>query len=463
MMTDEELFRRLAEVTGQILDQPELLAEWTRDWWPIAARLAINEETLPAFAVVPESVEEVAAVVKIAAEAGRIVITKGGGSGLVGALEPRAGAILIDTRGLNVIEAVDPLNETVRVDAGVHGGELEIRLNEQGYTLAHDPESLHLSTVGGWVSTRASGHFSTKYGGIEDLIAAIDVVLPDGTVARSRPIPRHGAGPRWWELFIGAEGALGIITGATLRVRPLPEEIRFRALGMPSYEVGLEAIRALLQRGIVPAAIRLYDANATADFAEHTHHINAENLLVLVFDGPPEIVEVEERLALGALVSAGGRDLGAEPAIAWFDSRHAIDWIIDGNEAEGAIADLIDVCAPWAVLPRVIAAGRAALHQRVAETRHHSTHFYRGGAEVSFVFFVREESDEQAMEVYRRAYAAVMRAILDAGGSIVHHSGIGQARLPWVQEEIGEGMPFLQAIKRAVDPDNRFNPGRFGG
>ncbi len=460
VMTDERLFERLAPVTGVVLDQPELLAEWARDWWPLSARLEIDEAELPSFAVIPDTADEVASVVKLAAIAGRSIILRGGGSNTVGALEPHAGAILIDLRGLNVIDPVDEINGTVLVDAGVFGGELEARLNEQGYTLGHYPRSLHLSTAGGWIATRASGSFSTKYGGIEDLLVGLDVVLAAGSIVRARDASMRSAGPRWIDLFVGCEGAFGIVTSATLRVRPIPEERRFRAFSVPTYDETLDAIRQLIQRGVIPAAVCLYDPAATAHFGEQFGAYDAEHLLLLAFEGPSALVEVEESLTVAAVTEAGGRDLGDGPAIAWHEQQFACDWLIDGNELEGTMADEVDVAAPWSAMATVIFTGRAALEAIAAEVWVHITHVEPIGASVTFTFFIREKTDEAALASYQQAWSALMRAVLDAGGNIVHHGGIGQARLPWLAEELGDGIKILDGLKRTFDPDRRLNPGR---
>lgn len=456
MVTDEALYERLSAVTGLVLDQPELLAEWSRDWWPPGAKAGFDERDLPAFAVLPESVAEVVDVVRLAGEAGRAIIIKGGGSNTVGAIAPVAGAIIVDVRALNVIDAVDPVNMTVQVDAGVFGGELETRLNELGYTLDFDPESLHISTVGGWIATRASGISSTDGRGIEDLVEAVDLVLADGTVAR---LSKRPGGP---DLVIGAEGAFGIVTAATLRVRPLPEEQRFRALAMPSYEGALDAIRRVLQAGLFPAVVRLHDRAESARLASKTAGGDGEHLLVLVFEGDAAKVDLEERLTLQAFRAAGGRDLGAEPAMAWYDRRHRMDWFIDGNEEVGWIADAVDVSASWSALPAVTAAGREAFAAHADEVWVHSARFSPSGGEVSFVCFIRDAADDRALDRHRRAFDAGVRAAIDAGGSISPRGGIGRARRPWLGETSAADFETMRRIKKALDPERRLASGWLG-
>jgi alkyldihydroxyacetonephosphate synthase len=459
-MTDEELIARLAAVTAHVIVDPEVLSNWSRDWWSFTAKLEDDDANVPAVAVIPECVADVVAIAQIAGEADRSVIVKGGGSNVVGAIEPHPRAILIDLRGLNVIEPVQEQDGTVRVDAGVIGGELEARLNELGFTLGHYPDSLHYSTVGGWIATRAIGSFSTKYGGIEELIEGIDVVLADGTIVSEKPSPRHGAGPRLADLFLGSEGAFGIVTAATLRVWPLPEDRRFRAWDVPSFDGALEAIRTVLHRGIMPAAIRLYDETATRDAGEQFGTVGGEHLVIAVFDGPAELVALELRMLDAELIAAGGRDLGAEPALAWFGSRHRADWLLDANERDGWLADRIDVTAHWSRLAAVRTAGLAALRPIAATAGAHATHFTHSGGMLAFTFAVAAEDDERALLRYREAWFAVLRAVIDAGGGIVHHNGIGQARLPWLAEELGTGLAVLGLLKRAFDPEEIFSPGR---
>ena len=422
--------------------------------------MEVEEDSLPAFAVMPDSAAEVSAILKVAAETGREVILKGGGTSLVGALESRPGSILIDLRGLNVIDAVNEIDHTVRVDAGVHGGELEERLNEQGYTLGHFPRSLNLSTVGGWIATRAVGAFATRYGGIEDLIQGLDIVLPNGQFVETSATPRQQAGPKWLDLIPGSEGAFGIVTTVTLRVRPIPEERRFRAFSVPSFEGALETLRILVQRGICPAAVALADASETESLAFDLDTPEAENLLILAFDGISSVVDLEEGLTTATLLAAGATDLGSSPGLLWFDRLYRCDWLIDGNEPEGAMADEIDVTTPWSKLGEVIDAGRRALAAHADAVWTHSSAFYPTGAMIGFTFFIRKENDDEALVAYQLAWRDCLDAVIAAGGGISHHNGIGQARLPWFAEQHGPGMQILRAVKTTLDPERRLNRGR---
>src|SRR5215467_3983068 len=191
------------------------------DLWPLALMRARAGAPPPDADVArPTSHEEVAAALR----SGRRVVPMGGASGVCGALAPDPGDLVLDLRGLDRVE-IDERNLMVRAGAGVNGLDLERRLNERGLTLGHFPSSLPVAAVGGLVSTRSSGQESTRHGGIEDLVVGLAVVLADGTVVRARPHPETAAGPPLHQLFVGAEGALGVVVEVVLRVRRLPETV----------------------------------------------------------------------------------------------------------------------------------------------------------------------------------------------------------------------------------------------
>lgn len=455
----DEVIRRLAEVAGHLFDQPELLAEWSRDWWPYAAKLLLDEDDLPLVAVVPDSTEDVAAAVRIAAVARRPIIVRGGGSNLAGALQPRPGAILLNLSGLNVIDPVDPRDLTVRVDAGVFGGELEERLDEQGFSLMHEPRSLHLSTVGGWIATGATGLTSTKYGGIDAQIEALEVVLADGTTAH---LNARDATSRLLRLVVGSGGAYGIVTSATLRVRPTPPVFRLAALANRSFDHALDSIRQLLQRGITPAVVALYDRRQSRVLHAPLAHTD-DHLVIIGFEGAPEIVALEERLTIEALSAGGARLLEPEVAWQWWEERHSASWLIEGNGRPGQIADAIVVTASWTALPGVISRVREAIEPLVDDSWHHIELFSASGATVAFPIFVREASDDRAMEVYRAAWRMAVKSAAAAGGWIAGRTPAGEARRPWLHGEAGDEANLPAALKRTFDPENRFISGEATG
>ena len=228
------------------------------DAWPISRKwdAATRQQHLPEAVVSPKTAEEVAAVLRWATQEKRPVVPAAARSGVTGACVPAApGQVVIDVTGLDRIISFDPETGYVTVEAGVMGGVLEAFLNERGFTLGHYPQSLDISTVGGWIGTLSTGTCSAKYGGIERLVRGCDVVLPDGTEISIAPKPRGAAGPWLPALFLGAEGTLGIVTRATLQTRALPESRQFRGFAVPSLGKGLDLVQQAFRLHAEPPPI----------------------------------------------------------------------------------------------------------------------------------------------------------------------------------------------------------------
>jgi FAD/FMN-containing dehydrogenase len=204
----------------------------------------------------------------------------------------------------------------------------------------------------------------------------------------------------------------------------------------------------------------LYDGTETAAIAADLGLTGVRNLLILIFDGPARIASVQHDIAAAALAEIGAAELGGDPVERWFEQRIGTDWIVAGNETDGAMADTIDLFAPWSVLNAVTESVATALREHVSGLWLRSEWIRPHGASLTFTIFVEADSDEAAIERYQLAWIAAMRAVRDAGGSIASYGGIGQARLPWLPEELGGGLPLLETIKHALDPGLTMNPGR---
>lgn len=239
----------LEELTGLLpagtwSTDPTARQEHGRDTWSLAVKgrpAGGQGETLPAGVVRPTTTEQVSDVLAWATRHEIPVVPYGAGSGVVGGAVPNRGGVSVDLGAFDRVEEVDEENLLVTVGAGVLGGDLEAALNERGFICGHYPQSLYISTVGGWVATRGSGTFSSRYGNIEDMVAGLEVVLPTGEVVRTKATPRSASGPDYKQLFVGSEGTLGVITRVTLRIWPQPEAQALRALSFPSFGAGLEA------------------------------------------------------------------------------------------------------------------------------------------------------------------------------------------------------------------------------
>src|SRR5688572_25679188 len=238
------------------------LDTYSRDMWPrllLAYREGVIDVPRPHVVVWPEHVREVVSVVKLARTLGVPIVPYGGGSGVCGGAVPIQGGITIDTKRMQQLRSLQGEELVCDVEAGLNGERFERELERRGYTFGHFPSSIYCSTVGGWLACRAAGQLSTKYGKVEDRVAGLTVVTGRGEVIETDGPNRALRGPNWTQLIVGSEGTLGIITSARLRVAPAPQLRVFRGFEVDDVQTGVEAIRRVLQKGLRPAVVRLYD------------------------------------------------------------------------------------------------------------------------------------------------------------------------------------------------------------
>ena len=432
-----------------------------RDLWP-ATIMAERAGQAPdrVLVVRPSGREQVASVLRWATANAVIVSPLGGGSGVCGALEPDRGELVLDMAGLDRILEIDEVNLTCRVESGVNGMTLEKTLNAKGLTLGHYPSSLPATTIGGLVSTRSSGQESSRYGSIEDMVLSLAVVLPDGTFAAPRPGPRSAVGPALHELWLGAEGALGVVLGAVLRIHRLPASVIGRGYSFGGLGDGLEAMRQVMQSGIRPLVIRLYDHE---DSVFNRHEVKAgECVLVIATAGEQEVAKAEADVVKRLM--AGAKDIGEEPWQVWQERRFGLsaEWLKGILGPAGSYADTIELAAPWTVLPQLhervktaIAVGGLALC--------HFSHAYEQGCCAYFSFAGAADREEDARADYNRAWEGAMSAALELGATISHHHGTGQARGRWVADEMGGWMRVWRSVREGLDPAGIMNPRAMGG
>lgn len=410
----------------------------------------------PVAVVRPRSAADVQELVKIAESLGAALVPYGAGSNVVGGLTSSRPFVALDLAHLNAVVEVSAENLTVTVEAGARAQAVEQRLNDSGLTLGHYPQSLPLATIGGLIATRSSGTFSTHYGNIEDTVLSLDVVWGRGRLARVGRSPRT-IGPGLAGLFVGSEGALGIITRATLRISPVPSQRAFDTYVFSDVSAGLRVVRSFYQREVEPAVVRLYDGAEAATLGV----TGGKALLLLGFQGEPEIVEAQRRLTGAIILGQGGEEFGPDIGERWYAQRFNASWLAEGNR-ENKIADAIDVGAPWSSIEAVYDGVTAALAPHTDRLWAHFSHFYPQGGSIYFIVFLSGASREDARERHRVAWEAAMEATLRAGGAIAHHHGIGAVRLPWLAQELGTASDMLRSIKTALDPHDIFAPGRLG-
>jgi alkyldihydroxyacetonephosphate synthase len=260
----DRLRRALVPIVGErrLSMRDADLATYARDMWPrllLAVRDGSPLPHRPHAVVWPESVREVAAIVRVARDQGVPIVPYGGGSGVCGGAVPLHGGITIDTKRMDALESVDPDEMVCDVQAGMNGQRFENELGRRGYTVGNFPSSIYCSTVGGWLACRAAGQMSTKYGKIEDRVVGLTCVTGRGEVLETDGMRRAQSGPDLTQLIVGSEGTLAVITSARLRLAPVPELRILRGFEIATVAEGVDAIRRVLQRGLRPAVVRLYD------------------------------------------------------------------------------------------------------------------------------------------------------------------------------------------------------------
>ena len=432
-----------------------------RDMWPLGIMEERAGNAPPKVMVArPSGREQVTAILRWAGASGVAVTPLGGGSGVCGALAPGAGELVLDMSAFDRIFEVDELNLTCRCESGVNGLVLERHLNERGLTLGHFPSSLPGTTVGGLIATRSSGQESSRYGSIEDMVLGLAVVLPDGTFAAPRPGPRSAVGPALHQLFLGSEGALGVVLGAVLRVHRLPELVLGRGYGFPDVASGLEAMRAIMQSGIRPLVARLYDPE---DTAFNGYDLPTGGCLLVVATAGLAGVAAAEGDAVKSIVGSA-TELGEEPWLRW--QKHRFDLSAERLrgflEPTGAYLDTIELAAPWTVLGELHARVKSAIAVGGLALCHFS-HAYEQGCCAYFTFGGSGDTEQEARSAYMRAWEGAMTTALELGATISHHHGVGRVRARWVADEMGGWMRVWQSIKESIDPQGFMNPRAVGG
>ncbi len=445
-----------------VVDEPMAIAENSRDWWPLALHWSLAGEVPQRAAVVarPASTDEVVGTVGVCARHHLPLTVAGGRSGVTAASVPVFGGVVLDTTAMAGIVAVDETSGVVEVLAGTFGPDLERELQDgHGLSVGHFPQSFDLATVGGWVACRGAGQYSTRYGKIEHLAVGLEIVLADGTVVRTGGAPAAAIGPDLTQLFLGSEGALGVVTRVWLRAHPAPPAERRAAYSFGSFAAGIEACRIALRRGATPAVLRLYDGVESA----RSHGGDGTSCVLLVLDeGDPAIVDAAMAVVADACATSGGVEAPAELVDGWLAHRNDTS-ALQGLTRKGFVVDTMEIAGRWVELPSLFDRVRAALtavpHALVASC--HLSHSYPDGACLYFTFAAAPPPGE-VESTYVALWDAGQRAVLAGGGNLSHHHGVGLNRARFMAEAMGRGLDVLVAVKRALDPAGILNPGKLG-
>lgn len=419
------------------------------------------------FIVWPETTEEVSEVIKIANTHKVPVIPECGGAQGGGSTLPLFGGIVIDVKALNKIINIDTDNHTVTTQPGLICNELESTLNAVGYTMNHLPQSQHVSGIGGFLSARSAGVISTKYGKITEMVQGMEVVLPNGEVMRTKAVPNSAAGPNFNYLFMGAEGTLGVITEATLRIRPLPETRKFLSLLFSDLPTAMNAARFIMRRGLWPAAIRIHDELETQYF----QHQDSGSQMTLMFDGFEELCELEFKETMKIAHTLKAEDLGEGPAREWWEKKRfsiafpTSDHPLFGIPFPGHIrvSGCIDSAGSFDYLVAVQRKLKETVEQMNMFLAAHFSHFYPTGGMIYPTFVGQLKKGPEAVRTYNEVWRRGIVLSHNLGGTINHHHGIGLNLGRFMKLELGEaGLENFRKIKHAMDPNNIMNPGKLG-
>ncbi|MBU2609467.1 MAG: FAD-binding oxidoreductase [Chloroflexi bacterium] len=443
-------------------------------------------ENFPDGVAYPTSDEEVRELLAYAQKTGVKIIPYGGGTSVVGHINPLKGDAPVLTMDLSRLNRLLELDETSRLatfEAGVTGPEIERQLRARGYTLGHFPQSFEYSTLGGWIATRSSGQQSYHYGRIEDLFAGGHLETPIGGLDLP-PHPASSAGPDIRQLILGSEGRLGVITRATLRVRRLPETESFHAAFFHDWEQGVAALREIAQNGIGVSMLRLSNATETtttlalagkedlvewADRGLRTlRYGEARCLFVFGVTGGRRTARQAYRQASAVIREHGGLLTGTAIGEMWRKSRFLTPYLRNTLWERGYALDTLETAVKWSAVMvtaneilAVLKNGLTDVNERVLAFAHLS-HVYADGASIYVTYlYRRSDNPDETLRRWQMLKGAASRVILAHGGTISHQHGVGLDHAPYLVAEKGEhGMRLLEAARRTLDPQGVLNPGK---
>ncbi len=441
-------------------------------------------EAAPEAVVVPRDAEALRRVIEICAAEGVAIVPFGGGTSVVGGVEPLRGhhgrLVSLDLVALQDVE-VDRCSLTARLGAGLRGPEAEAALDREGLTLGHFPQSFEYATIGGFAATRSAGQASSGYGRFDALVSSVRLFTPAGGIS-TLETPHTAAGPALREVVIGSEGVLGVIPDVTVRVRPAPAVRRYEAWMAESFEAGAEIVRGLAQGPGLPEVIRVSDEEET----EGTLALSGPRglsgrlfdrylgvrgrrggaLVIVGFEGDEESVARRRALTVRALRGGGAAYLGQAAGRAWEHGRYQGPYLRDTLMGMGAMVETLETSHTWSRYGELHKAVAGAIHDALRAQGTpglvfcHLSHAYADGASLYFTFISRVRRGGE-LEQWATVKRAACEAIVAQGGTITHHHAIGRDHAPYMRSELGgTGLEVLRAVKDQLDPGGIMNPGK---
>ncbi|MBI2341066.1 MAG: FAD-binding oxidoreductase [Deltaproteobacteria bacterium] len=454
-------------------------------------------EPLPDVIVWPKDAEQLKKLVRLAIRTKMPMIPFGGGSGVCGGTIAETGGMIVDMKKMYRLLKVDSANLLATAETGIMGYTLEKELQRKGYSLGHFPSSILCASLGGYLAARSAGQSSSRYGKIEDMVRELEVVTGKGEIIQTRDVG-NGDGIDLNQIFVGSEGTLGFITKATLRIYPLAPHQAFRGVRFKNMKTGMEAVRRIMQTGLKPAVVRLYDEIDTLLFmgykkqkgviealsgltvpfrkflmspslwgalsapklvAPVLSHLPTGCLLILMHEGIERLVAEEQKIVMEICHDLGGADLGEEPGRVWFEHRYSVSYKASPLFHSGAFVDTIEVAATWDRMEALYKAVLKAMSPHCLVMAHLS-HAYAEGGSFYFTFLAPLSGLKKSEALYDLIWDEGIEACQEIGGVISHHHGVGRLKAKYMDREWGEGAALYRRFKDHFDPHGIMNPGK---
>lgn len=457
-------------------------------------------ENLPALVVWPQTADQVSAVLKLCREHKFAVTPYGGGSGVCGGAIPYNGAVIMDTKKMNRVLHLNKDKLVVEAQTGILGLTLEHHLNRNGCTLGHFPASILSASLGGYLAARSAGQQSSKYGKIEDMTLDVEFVDACGRIHQTADVSRS-SGLDFTQMIVGSEGTLGVITRARLKIFPKPQHRVFQAFSFVELKDGVEALHRIMQTGMKPDVLRLYDpADSLLAFAhlsgptgkvfdlsrivpaglkkylpdmtssvfkllirshrvvnDLTCYLNMGCVLVVMLEGHKKIILEELNIIRNICTGMKAKNLHAALAENWHRHRYSVSYQVSKLFNNGAFADTMEAATTWDNVMNLYegVTGRLKLHALVLA---HISHVYSHGAAIYFTVVAPLKGLDASLKNYDEIWQTAMDAVQEFGGVLSHHHGIGRLKRSHIRAEWGEAKHLYKNLKNYFDPENILNP-----
>lgn len=421
----------------------------------------------PDYVAFPENEEHIIKLYDFASTHNINLIPYGGGSSVVGGIEPCSskGNITVDMKHFDKLIHLNLENRTVEVQAGIYGPALNALLKPNGLTLRHFPQSFEFSTLGGWIVTRAGGHFATVYTYIDDFVQQVTMISPKGKMV-SNYIPESGAGPSLKRIVAGSEGIMGIVTSAVIKVQKIPQFKSSATISFDTFEAGVEACRSLSQSGLSPANARLI--SATEAFINGAGD-GTQNILIIGFESSEYPVDIQQEQAETIAKSFGGKVLikkGGSTEGTWKDSFLEAPYLRDELVRRGIIVETFETCTTWSNFnnfnEQIITTAKKAFkkHGCKGMISVRFTHLYQDGPAPYYTIFAIPEEDYTQLSIWDQIKTEVSNKLVELGGAITHHHAVGKDHQPFYEDQTPELFTeTLRQIKHTLDPKWIMNDG----